>query len=129
MPKLRLPTPILITLVAAPVLLVAATAWISTALVPACEIDEHQRLASPDGARDLVVYSTVCVENIPNTQATLVVSGAPVAPETRGFAGVGADTELDPRWLPDGSISLTIVPGSPVFQQDDKVDGIAISYR
>jgi hypothetical protein len=129
MPRLSMPPPVVALLIGAPVLLVIATAWMANALVPACTIAEHRRLTSPDGATDLVTYSARCASDTPNTRATLVVAGQPVAPENPGFAAVAAETDLAPQWTGDRAVSLTLPDNVAVFAHADSVAEVAITYR
>lgn len=129
MPRIKMPSPVLIALTVMPAIAIGATLWIVGDLVPACEIDEHQRLTSPDNQFDLVTFSRVCGETPPNTQAALVPPGEEIPFDAASFYSVGANADLAPRWLAYDSIEITGPEDAEIFRNDPAVAGITVTYR
>lgn len=128
MPKIKMPRPVVFILVAAPIVLIGATLWMANALGPTCTLAEKARETSPDGEHDLVIYSTVCSEPLPNLRATVTGAGVPVSSEARGFVALASDTGLFASWTSNETIEVSITSTGQILWQQPEVDSITIAY-
>jgi hypothetical protein len=129
MPRNKMPVPVLLALTVGPALLIGATLWVVSDLVPACTVTETARLTSPDGQFDLVTFSRDCGDTPPNMQAALVPPAEDVVFDAASFVSVAAAADLAPRWDADGNVEITLPAGADVLRQDDSVAGISVRYR
>jgi hypothetical protein len=129
MPRTKMPVPVLLAFTLLPAALIGATLWIVSDLVPACTIDEHERLTSPDQQFDLVVFSRDCGNSEPNMQAALVPPGEEVPFDAASFFSVGADADLAAQWMAADSIEITRPTGATVFRDDARVAGVTVTYK
>lgn len=128
-PTQKFPLRIFILLTALPAIAIGATLWIVSDLVPACTIEERERLTSPDKQFDLVVFSRDCGNAEPNTQAALVPPGEEVPFDAASFFSVGADADLAAQWLAADSIGIARPTGATVFRDDASVAGVTVTYK
>ncbi|MET0436328.1 MAG: hypothetical protein ABW043_02415 [Devosia sp.] len=129
MPRAKMPVPVLLAFTLLPAIAIGATLWIVGDLVPACTIDEQERLTSPDQQFDLVVFSRDCGNHEPNTQAALVPPGEEVPFDAASFFSIGADADLSARWLAADSIEITRPTGITALRDDASVAGVTVTYR
>lgn len=129
MPRAKMPVPVLLAFTLLPAIAIGATLWIVGDLVPACTIEEHSRLTSPDQQFDLVVFSRDCGDTEPNTQAALVPPGEEIPFDAASFFSAGADADLAAQWLAADSIAITRPIGATVFRDDASVAGVTVTYK
>lgn len=129
MPKIKMPVPVLLILTVGPALFIGATLWMVNGLVPACSVEEQQRLPAPDAQFDLVTFTRDCGDTAANIQAALVPPGEEVPFDAASFVSVAAAADLAPRWDAYGNIEITLPEGAEVLRQDDAVAGISVIYR
>lgn len=129
MPRAKMPVPVLLAFTLLPAVAIGATLWIVGDLVPACAIDERERLTSPGQQFDLVVFSRDCGNHEPNTQAALVPRGNEVPFDAASFFSVAADADLAARWLAADSIELTRPAGVAALRDDASVAGVTVTYK
>ncbi|WP_137152776.1 hypothetical protein [Devosia sp. FKR38] len=120
----------LVLLATLPALLVGGALWALSAVVPACVVDEHARLTSPDARYDLLVFSRACGgDTSPNTQAALIPSGDSLPDDAASFLVIAQAVGLDASWTDASAIAITIAPGADIRRQDAEVAGVAVTYR
>lgn len=130
MPKTqKLPLPFFILMTALPAALVGAGLWFLGDLAPQCVVDEHERLASPDGHYDLVVFSRSCGETPANVQGALIPRGEQLPEDAASFVSLGVDVDLDPQWVGERELALTVPEGAQAYRQDETVADVTVSYR
>jgi hypothetical protein len=130
LPANRFPLRTFVLLTALPAALVGGGLWYLSALLPDCTIREQERLVSPDGHFDLVVFSRDCGTSTgPNTQAALIPAGDIVPEDAAGFASFGVTADLAPRWDGYGNIELTAPAGVTIYRRDEMVAGVSVIYR
>jgi hypothetical protein len=113
-----------------PAAIVGALLWVLTGFLPGCEVVEHQRLPSPDGRFDLVVFSRSCgTPESPNTQAALIPLGVAVPEDAASFVSIGAAAQLQPQWAAPGAIAMTLPGTAEIYRSDATVAGITVTYR
>jgi len=115
----------LLALAVVPGLLVGAVLWFLVGLVPECANSVTQTLASPDGSRQLVVFSGACGAN---TEAAILPVGQALADDAAGFLSIEGTHGLDPRWDGFGNLELTLPPDAEIHRQDDPA-GVTVIYR
>ena len=125
----KIPVPVFLALTVLPAIAIGATLWMVSGLVPACEINEQERLTSPDAQFDLVVFSRSCGDTAPNTQAALVPPGEEIPFDAASFFSIGAAADLDPQWLSAGELSVARPAGTEIFRDDATVAGVAVTYK
>ena len=124
-----MPPAVLLALTLGPALAIGMTLWLVGDLLPECVVTEHQRVAAPDGAFDLVTFSRACGLSEPNIQAALVPPGEEVPFDAASFLSIGADADLQPRWDGYGNVELTLPEGAEIHRQDASVAGVEVIYR
>ena len=129
MPRAKMPVPVLLAFTLLPAIAIGATLWIVGDLVPACTIEERERLTSPDQQFDLVIFSRDCGDTAPNTQAALVPPGEEIPFDAASFFSVGSDAELSAQWLAADSIEIARPAGAEVFRDDASVAGVTVTYK
>ena len=129
MPRAKMPVPVLLAITLLPAVIIGATLWIVSDLVPACTIEERERLTSPDQQFDLVVFSRDCGNHEPNTQAALVPPGEEVPFDASSFFSVAADADLAAQWLTADSIEITRPAGLSALRDDASVAGVTVVYK
>lgn len=119
----------LLALAVVPGLLVGAGLWILVGLLPECTTSVGQTLASPDGVRQVVVFSRECGATTgANTQAAIVPVGQSLADGADGFLSIEGTHDLDPRWDGFGNLELTLPANAEISRQDEPA-GVTIIYR
>ena len=130
MPTNRFPLRIFVLLTALPAVVVGGGLLYLSAQLPSCTIREQQRLVSPGGQFDLVVFSRDCGATTgPNTQAALIPAGDSMPDDAASFASFGVAADLDPRWDGFGNIELTTPADATIYRQDETVAGVSVIYR
>lgn len=129
MQRVKMPIPVLLAFTLLPAIAIGATLWIVSDLVPACTIEERERLTSPDQQFDLVVFSRDCGSNEPNTQAALVPPGEDIPFDAASFFSVGADADLGAQWLAADSIEIARPAGINPLRDDASVAGVIVTYK
>lgn len=126
----KFPLRTFLLLTAVPALIVGATLWYLSGLLPSCTVNEQARLASPNAQFDLVVFSRDCGTTTgANTQGALIPLSEAIPDDAASFVSVGAAADLAPRWDGFGNIELTLPAGAEVYRQDTTVAGISVIYR
>lgn len=128
MPRIKMPVPVLLILTMGPAVLIGATLWVVSDLVPACTVTETARLTSPDQQFDIVTFSRDCGDTPPNIQAALIPQAEEVPFDAASFVSVAASANLAPRWTEAGQIEITLPEGAEVLRQDEIVAGIPVNY-
>ena len=128
-PVQKFPLRIFILLTALPAIVIGATLWIVSDLVPVCTIEEHERLTSPGQQFDLVVFSRDCGNHEANTQAALVPPGDEVPFDAASFFSIAADADLSARWLAADSIEITRPADPAALRDDTSVAGVTVTYK
>lgn len=124
----RMPVAVLLALTLGPAIAIAATLWFVTDLIPQCVITENQRLTSPDGQYDLVIFSRDCGNTEANSQAALVPAGQEVPFDAASFASIGTNEPMRARWDAYDNIELHIPVDSEIYRLDENVAGINTVY-
>lgn len=126
----RFPLRAFILFTTVPAAIVGGLLFYLSTLLPECGIVENERLPSPDGTYDLVVFSRDCgATTTANTQAALIPLGDTLPDDAASFFSVGAAADLDPRWDGFGNIELSAPAGANIYRQDDAVAGVSVIYR
>ncbi|KRA99029.1 hypothetical protein ASD83_00340 [Devosia sp. Root685] len=128
-PVQKFPLRIFILLTALPAIVIGATLWIVSDLVPVCTIEEQDRLTSPGQQFDLVVFSRDCGNHEANTQAALVPPGDEVPFDAASFFSIAADADLSARWLAADSIEITRPASVAPLRDDASVAGVTVTYK
>lgn len=128
-PRSKMPPLVLIGLMLGPALVIGATLWIVADLVPTCTVEEQERLTSPDGRFDLVIFSRECGQTEANTQAALVPAAEEIPFDAASFYSVAASAALEPAWIDADAIALTPSAGTAPLRADDTVAGVSVRYR
>ncbi|MDV3250243.1 hypothetical protein DevBK_02730 [Devosia sp. BK] len=130
MPKTtKMPMAVLLALTLGPAIAIGATLWFVAAAIPECSVNETERLPSPDGQFDLVIFSRDCGDTDPNTQAALVPPGEDVPFDAASFYSVGAAADPDPRWLSATAIEIITPPEATIYRDDPTVAGVSVTYK
>mgnify|MGYP001296004484 CR=1 FL=1 len=129
MPATKMPLPVLLALTLGPAIAIGGTLWVVSDLVPACVIEERQRLTSPDNQFDLVVFSRDCGDTGPNRQAALVPPGEEIPFDAASFFSAGSEADLAPRWLSAEAVEITRPADATIFREDASVAGVTVHYR
>ena len=120
----------LVLLTTIPALLVGSALWILGSMVPACRVDEHARLTSPDNKFDLLVFTRACGEDPrPNTQAALLPVGDTLPDDAASFLIIATAVDLAVRWTAPDNLDIAIPAGSDIMRHDDQVAGVTVTYR
>lgn len=116
--------------------------WLLRQFVGECGLSEFERLSSPAGRRDLVVFQIDCGATTSfNSQVAVTAHGAPVAQaEGRAFFVLdggndgdefyeGGGPKVGLSWLSENQISISYPGAARVFRQESVVDDIKVRYR
>jgi hypothetical protein len=106
----------------------------------ACSNDVITRLASPDGKREAVMFQRDCGATTGySTQISIVnVGQAPAgggntfrADDDHGAASLGdwGGSWAEMKWLASDRLLVRHADKSRIFEQDDKVAGVSVSYE
>ena len=113
-----------------PAITVGGALWYFAGTLPGCKAEFAERLRSPDGRFDLIVFSRTCGASTgTNTQAALIPAGEGLPDDAASFFSVGTEAELAPRWDGFGNIELTLPEQGQIYRRDDAVAGVAVIYR
>ncbi len=111
-------------------MLVGGVLWYFAGTLPGCSIDVAERLPSPDGRFNLVVFSRACGgSDGPNTQAALIPAGEDLPEDAASFVSIGMRAELEPRWTSASTIELSVPRQARIYRQDESVAGVGVAYR
>lgn len=126
----RFPLRAFILFTTVPAAIVGGVLFYLSTLLPDCAMVENERLPSPDGQFDLVIFARDCgATTTANTQAALIPPGDTLPEDAASFFSVGVAADLDPRWDGFGNIELSAPAGANIYRQDDSVAGVSVIYR
>ena len=108
----------------------AALVWWLFSSGWSCAHEESQRLRSPDGRWDAVVFDRNCGATTDySTQVALVRQGSARPGRPGNAFRYAHHTPLVMRWLSPTTLEIRYPPGVAAFSMPSEVDGVQLRYR
>ena len=95
-----------------------------------CETVVHSSKPSPNGKYAVVIFERECGATVGfNTQASIAPAGDRFSPEkSPAFFAISGKQDVMAKWLGDGAVEITVIPGGKIFRSENSVGDVKVVY-